>query len=338
MGYGGNLVWTRVISSINKEFNKKILLCDKPLLSDLLRGNLYNCESDYENDEVFRNNPKVKFIKCQNKTIPLRFVDYLFKIIIYPRVLLIIYEWIIFKSSLLVHRNRDFLPVYLDMFIHSYARRELSDRFIWKDGGDIASVITQNFGVEHSVKNCEFFFSKNESEVLQKKIIDNYKLKKYIVIESGSNTDWFGDLRAWPEESWKTLLGELSPKLIDEDIEIVQVGLKTTNALNGVKDLRGKTTFREVAYLMSKSMLFIGTEGGLMHLANSVKVDSIILWGGVTTPEFAGYKDTQTVICNYVDCISCGLKGNCPNNIKCMKSISPSHVKEVVFKKLSLES
>ena len=61
-------------------------------------------------------------------------------------------------------------------------------------------------------------------------------------------------------------------------------------------------------------------------------VDPLIIWGGVTLPEFAGYKDNSNIICQYVDCAPCGNFGWCDNNHVCMEQISLEKVfNNIVF-------
>ena len=103
---------------------------------------------------------------------------------------------------------------------------------------------------------------------------------------------------------------------------VVQVGVPGTPSVPHTVDIRGRTTFREAAALIQRSALFIGTEGGLMHAARAVDANALILWGGVTLPEFAGYPDNHRIICHRVHCAPCGQFGWCDNGHICMRDIS----------------
>ncbi len=63
-----------------------------------------------------------------------------------------------------------------------------------------------------------------------------------------------------------------------------------------------------------------------MHAARAVDAPALILWGGVTLPEFAGYPDKHHIICHRVPCAPCGQFGWCKNGHICMNSISVAEV------------
>src|SRR5690606_34261146 len=122
----------------------------------------------------------------------------------------------------------------------------------------------------------------------------------FVAVEPDSNRDWFGDLRSWPLERWQLLCDRLRRER--PDLPVVQVGLGRSGILSGTLDLTKRTSFRQAALVLSRSALFIGTESGLMHAARAVEAPSLILWGGITLPEFIGYPDRQTTICKRVAC------------------------------------
>ena len=132
---------------------------------------------------------------------------------------------------------------------------------------------------------------------------------------------------------WQALVYQIN--LLYPNLDIVQLGVGDREVLTGVTDLTGRTSFREAASLIARSRLFIGTEGGLMHLAASMGTPSVILWGGITLPEFAGYPDQHHIICHYVDCAPCGNLGWCDYDRKCMNSIEVGEVVEAVRSELN---
>jgi ADP-heptose:LPS heptosyltransferase len=60
-------------------------------------------------------------------------------------------------------------------------------------------------------------------------------------------------------------------------------------------DLRGKTSLRECAALLTNAAVFVGLEGGLMHLARSVDRRSVIIYTGYTRPEDTGYPENRNL-------------------------------------------
>jgi ADP-heptose:LPS heptosyltransferase len=105
-------------------------------------------------------------------------------------------------------------------------------------------------------------------------------------------------------------------------MRFVQVGAVTSApAIAGAVDLRGKTSFRDACLVLKRARLFIGTESGLMHASNAVGAHALILWGGLTLPEFIGYPQRQRTLCKYVACAPCGNNGWCDNGRICMTRI-----------------
>jgi ADP-heptose:LPS heptosyltransferase len=78
-------------------------------------------------------------------------------------------------------------------------------------------------------------------------------------------------------------------------LSVVQLGAPTDEPLQGVTDLRGKTLLRQAAAVLSNSRLFIGLEGGLVHLARAVETRSVVIYTGYTKPEETGYPENANL-------------------------------------------
>ncbi len=150
---------------------------------------------------------------------------------------------------------------------------------------------------------------------------------KQICIQSGGsaarnhmiNKEWF------PERFLK-LVEQLQDKY-----NIIQIGSKEDTLLPGVTDMRGKTTIRETAALLSNSVFFIGLVGFLMHLARAVDCRSIIIFGGREKPGQTGY-DFNINLHSAIECSPCWLRNRCNYKRKCMEIISVSDVYEAALK------
>jgi ADP-heptose:LPS heptosyltransferase len=225
--------------------------------------------------------------------------------------------------------------IYLDMAHLSYVQQPRKDRLIWKQGGHAIDIILRQYGVAGKDHRCEFFLSEEEEARWPELKASLGIPAEYIVLEPSSNQEWFGDLRSWPRENWLHLLELLQSEGLALPT-LVQVGVPSAEApLPGVIDLRGRTSIQEMALVLRHCRLFVGTEGGLMHLANASGCRAVILWGGLTLPEFIGYQEYQRTLHHRVFCAPCGLLGNCPNGKICMTSIRPEEVKGAVLRELS---
>lgn len=327
MGLGGNLIWTTVFRAHNKQYGAEdiAVACDTPLFSDVLAGRLWRLDRDYREDIVFKNNSMIAHVSKRNKPKLVKFLDSVFEKLISIDKLRRAWEAFVFAMSEKGwQQGKHPRYMHIDMRIHSYAKAQTSTKTIWKEGGCAAHVIALNFGLEvYKPRSFMSFLSSEEDEV--NRLLDCYNIKSpFVVVEPNTNRDWFGDLRAWPATRWQKLVNDIYENY--PEVSIVQTGVSGEVTLSNVIDMVGKTDFRQACLMIKRASLFIGTEGGLMHAASAVDAPSVILWGGVTLPEFAGYPHQHTIICHYVSCAPCGNLGWCDNGRKCMNFIEPDAV------------
>lgn len=108
---------------------------------------------------------------------------------------------------------------------------------------------------------------------------------------------------------------------------IIQIGSNEDPLLEGVIDMRGKTTIREAAAILYHSKFFIGQVGLLMHLARAVDCRSVIIYGGRERPDQSGY-ECNINLYSPVFCSPCWLRNKCLYDRKCMDEISARTVIE----------
>lgn len=108
----------------------------------------------------------------------------------------------------------------------------------------------------------------------------------WIVVQSSSTNYWTVN-KHWVSGRMQGVVDELKRMGYD----IVHLGSKEDEPLQNVTDLRDKTTLREAAAIMANAQLFVGLEGGLVHLAKSVGRQAVVIYTGYTLPEETGYAD-----------------------------------------------
>ena len=321
MGLGGHLMWTAVLRTVTEETGKSALVTHMPALTDLVRGRLYRGDVGLSDDSIFLHNPRLAFIETRAKTAVERRIDRLFFAALRRGGLKTAYERFLLRATARHSRTKPYVLVNLDNPCHSYAASMLDDRMVWKTGGHAVDIMARPFGVAVRDRGGEMHFNENERHAAQG-LLSQRDLApgRYVTIDADTKTEFFGDLRGWPFERWQALVDRLRRRFAD--VPVVQLGLEGSRRLSGVVDLCGQTSVREAALVIAEAGLFMGTESGLMHIARAVNTDALILWGGVTLPEFAGYADRHTIICKRVECAPCGLLGRCPNAHKCMDTIT----------------
>lgn len=134
-------------------------------------------------------------------------------------------------------------------------------------------------------------YAKNLGVKIGKPIVNQHffpiEFNNYIVISGDSST------ASKTYKSYTIVLGFLSSFLEERDIKVVQLG--------GDKPLRGvnkhvSCNFKNTAYLVSKSMLYIGPDNYLAQYASSIGVKTVSIFGNsyanVTKPFWSNRQDS----------------------------------------------
>ena len=126
--------------------------------------------------------------------------------------------------------------------------------------------------------------------------------------------------KQWYQERFQKVVDAL-----EGEVDFIQLGSATDPALQRTNDLRGATSVRETAAILSYARLYVGTVGFLMHVARAVECPSVIVFGGREAPWQTGY------ICNLnlysaVPCAPCWRSNTCDFDRQCMRDISVDDV------------
>lgn len=132
---------------------------------------------------------------------------------------------------------------------------------------------------------------------------------------------WLGPNKDWGFENWQEVVKRLP------DVRFIQgPGRK----LDGVEQVE-TTSFRDACALLSRSDLFVGTDGGLHHAAAAFGKKAVVVWGGYTHPRNLGY-DFHTNLHSGTE--PCGNLKPCSHCVKAMKQVSPKRVAEAIKRNL----
>jgi hypothetical protein len=137
----------------------------------------------------------------------------------------------------------------------------------------------------------------------------------HIAVQVDSDPQWTKN-KQWPKER----MGELIPELKNR-APVVIVGRRREGQFEHARDLRGALTLRQTAAVLQAARLFIGMEGGLMHLAKAVGCRSVIIYGGYIAPWQSGY-ESDVRLFTELPCSPCWRRKECPYNLTCLKTIS----------------
>jgi hypothetical protein len=126
--------------------------------------------------------------------------------------------------------------------------------------------------------------------------------------------------KQWPIDRFQAVTNALK-----NDFDLVQLGAPSDPQLSGALDLRGKTTARQAAAILSASHVFVGLVGGLMHMARAVECRSVIVYGGREHPSQSGYSANENLYWSG-PCAPCWQRDACDFDRICLREISPESV------------
>ena len=126
--------------------------------------------------------------------------------------------------------------------------------------------------------------------------------------------------KQWAQDRFQGVVDALA-----EEVSFIQLGAAADPALRHVKDLRGATSIREAAAILSQARLYIGTVGFLMHVARAVECPAVIVFGGREAPWQTGYI-CNTNLYSAVPCAPCWRSNTCDIDRKCMRDIAVTDV------------
>ena len=111
----------------------------------------------------------------------------------------------------------------------------------------------------------------------------------------------------------------------ETEIQILQIGGKDDPPLNHAIDLRGETTLRESAAILSQSVCCITTVGLVMHMARAVNCPSVVIYGGREHSWQSGYTCNENAE-SFPECSPCWKWNDCDYEWKCMTAVSVEEV------------
>jgi ADP-heptose:LPS heptosyltransferase len=168
--------------------------------------------------------------------------------------------------------------------------------------------------------------------VVHQRLIDRYtsqwsRLPRPIVVITRSASAWTPN-KNWPEDHWNTLVARLATRMT-----VVDVGNPAKEPPEIPEghylDLRGKTSLTELVAVIGAADLHIAPITGTVHIAASMGVPSVVIYGGYEHPDCSSYAGNINLY-SPVECAPCWLRDPCPFAKKCLTQISPSRVEDAL--------
>lgn len=117
--------------------------------------------------------------------------------------------------------------------------------------------------------------------------------ERYITIQSGTANQAAKNYDLWPE-----VLRLLLPILSANKIAVLHLGTNEDPPLAGCIDLRGKTSYQQLAYLMGRTLLHMGNDSLCAHLAGMFYRPLVAIYGTTSVSAHGPYwySPTETAL------------------------------------------
>lgn len=142
-------------------------------------------------------------------------------------------------------------------------------------------------------------------------------------------TGW-SKYKEWPKENWDALIPRLKKAY---EISVIQVGGAGDPLVEGVVDLRGKTSIKGTMEYIAGAWLHIGGDSFTNHASGVLGTKAVILFGS-TSPTGSGYASSLNIWKN-LPCspcykenpeISANPRGDCEHEHACLRDLSVEDV------------
>lgn len=145
----------------------------------------------------------------------------------------------------------------------------------------------------------------------------------------------YGSAKCWPPERFAEFANQFQT---ERDAEIILFGtpneLSVADAISSGMhrkpvNLTGKTSISDLPALLLQCHLFVGNDSGAMHVAASVGLPVVAVFGSTDPGGTAPVTPRHTIVQQKPYCSPCFLK-RCPTDHRCMTAVTPSMVQMAV--------
>ncbi|MDO8748102.1 MAG: lipopolysaccharide heptosyltransferase II [Candidatus Omnitrophota bacterium] len=201
-------------------------------------------------------------------------------------------------------------------------------------------------GIEPKYQDLELYLS-DEDKQCAESIFKEYRIDDsfpVIALSPGGGASWGieAKIKRWPEEKFALLVNKIIEKY---KVTVIILGdLKERDLLLNIEtelqckviNLAGRTTLTQSAAIINKADLFIGNDGGLLHIASALKRKTISFFGPVDPKVYGPYPPDETrhiVLRKAIECSPCyrGFRLRpCSRRQECLKSIEVEEVLKMI--------
>lgn len=198
-------------------------------------------------------------------------------------------------------------------------------------------------GIKVEDRFLEFFISEDDRKELK---VYNTK-ESYLVVSPGGGESWGKDahFKRWPAKYFSDFILQLKARLDFERVFVMGSAGEKELAAEIIKslplpatDLTGRLSLGAAAALLEGALLFIGNDGGLVHLARALGTPLAAFYGPVDPAVYGPYPASPRAAVIYkkdLECRPCyqkfRYKSDCPHR-DCLQALSPEEAIDQLVK------
>lgn len=172
---------------------------------------------------------------------------------------------------------------------------------------DYVCDLAEKAGVPVKDRFVEFYLSDKDRK-------ENQVSGSYLVVSPGGGESWGKDahFKQWPVRFFAQSIEKLKSEIEFEKVLILgsqneqKLGEELSQLLSiPSENLAGKLSLTQSAALIEKAKLFIGNDGGLVHLAHALRTPVIAFYGPVNPKVYGPYPHSDRAIAVFKDGLEC---------------------------------
>lgn len=227
-------------------------------------------------------------------------------------------------------------------------RYPLPEAFWKRHAVDFYCDLAEAAGIPVEDRFLEYFFPTPFS-LVQAEVADKLKLlpERFLAVAPGGGDSWGkgASFKRWPIKYFAELIKKLQTERNLHGVAIL--GSRSERALCEELQamtrppsvvLAGETSLAQTAMVLKKAALFVGNDGGLVHLARALHVPLIAFYGSVSPDVYGPYPPSPEAIAIFkqgLECRPCYYKfrynKRC-QTIACLRDLKPDEALEMIKK------
>jgi heptosyltransferase-2 len=225
-------------------------------------------------------------------------------------------------------------------FFHNI-RVPLPEGFAGRHVADYACSLAEKAGIRVEDRFLEFYPSPRDTEAAAVILKERFQTlpKNLLVISPGGGESWGKDahFKRWPARFFADFVNRLGPRAEFDAVAVLgsrgekELGDEITKELSMPSvNLAGEISFETAAALLGKAALFVGNDGGLVHLASALHRPVIAFYGPVDPAVYGPYPERPDAAAVYQEGLECRpcykrfrYKGDCATR-ECLQNLTPA--------------